>query len=451
MTQFSDLGLAGSLLRALTHEGYTTPTPIQQQAIGPLLAKHDLLGIAQTGTGKTAAFALPILHHLLAEDTRPAPKAVRCLVLAPTRELALQITESFKAYGRFAKFHVACVLGGVAQGPQRQALARGVDVLVATPGRLLDHMSQGSVRLDHTHYVVLDEADHMLDLGFIVPIRQIVARLPKTRQTMFFSATMPKEIASLAADMLHNPVKVAVTPEATTVERVTQEVFLIEGAKKTQLLLELLQRPGVKRSIVFTRTKRGADRVAGYLDAAGLDAQAIHGNKSQGQRQRALDSFKSGQTPVLVATDIAARGIDVDGVTHVVNFELPEVPESYVHRIGRTARAGKDGAAWSLCDNSERHLLRDIEKVTRQTLATDDRRSPATRNAPEPAKEDARRPRQQQGRPQQGRPAGNRGGAPGGNRGGAPGNRGGGAPGGPNARPRRPERTKYENRGNAGA
>ncbi len=405
MTQFTDLGLAEPLLRALTHEGYTTPTPIQAQAIGHVLQKRDLLGIAQTGTGKTAAFSLPILHQLLQDPSRPAPKTVRALVLAPTRELALQITESFKAYGRFTRFNYACVLGGVAQGPQRQALARGLDVLVATPGRLLDHLAQGSVRLDHTHYVVLDEADHMLDLGFIVPIRQIVAKLPKTRQTLFFSATMPKEIASLAADMLHTPVRVAVAPEATTVERVTQQMFFIEGARKTTLLVELLKRPEVERTIVFTRTKRGADRVAGHLEAAGLAAQAIHGNKSQNQRQRALDGFKSGQTRVLVATDIAARGIDVESVSHVVNFELPEVPESYVHRIGRTARAGKDGAAWSFCDNSERDLLRDIEKTTRQAIPTEDRRNPATRHTPEPAKE-ARRGGRPQQRPQQGRPQG---------------------------------------------
>ena len=446
MTQFSDLGLAESLLRALTHEGYATPTPIQAQAITPLLQNRDLLGIAQTGTGKTAAFALPILHHLLADPTRPAPKTVRCLVLAPTRELALQITESFKTYGRFTKFQVACVLGGVAQGPQRQALARGLDVLVATPGRLLDHMSQGSVRLDHTRYVVLDEADHMLDLGFIVPIRQIVAKLPKTRQTMFFSATMPKEIASLASDMLHNPVRVAVTPEATTVERVAQEVFLIEGARKPALLVELLKQPQVKRTIVFTRTKRGADKVARHLEVSGISAAAIHGNKSQNQRQRTLDSFKNGHTPVLVATDIAARGIDVEGVTHVVNYELPDVPESYVHRIGRTARAGKDGAAWAFCDNSERGLLRDIEKVTRQSIEVTDKRSPATRNAPEPAREDARRP-QRQHRPQQGRPQGqqaNRNSAPGA-RNGAPAHRSAApgarnsAPGGQQGRPRRPD------------
>ena len=457
MTQFSDLGLAEPLLRALQHEGYTQPTPIQAQAIGPVLAKRDLLGIAQTGTGKTAAFSLPILHQLLQDPARPAPKTVRALVLAPTRELALQITESFKAYGRFTHFSVACVLGGVAQGPQRAALARGLDILVATPGRLLDHMSQGSVRLDQTRYVVLDEADHMLDLGFIVPIKQIVAKLPKTRQTMFFSATMPKEIASLAAEMLHTPVRIAVTPEATTVERVTQEVFLIEGARKTTLLVELLKRPQVQSAIVFTRTKRGADRVSGALSAAGLKAQAIHGNKSQNQRQRALDDFKSGKTRVLVATDIAARGIDVDGVTHVVNFELPEVSESYVHRIGRTARAGKDGAAWSLVDNSERHLLRDIEKLTRQTLEVDDQRNPATRNLPEPAKEDARRPRQNQNRPQQARPQGQRPGGQGqrpagngqrpgaaGNRSAAPGGRNA-APGGAQTRPRHPDAARGDN------
>jgi ATP-dependent RNA helicase RhlE len=375
VTQFSDLGLAEILLRALAHAGYTTPTPIQAGAIPALLEGRDLLGIAQTGTGKTAAFALPILDRLLRGRKRPLPRSARALVLAPTRELAAQIAKSFRTYGRFAQMSVATVVGGVSIGPQTKALSHGVDILVATPGRLIDHLLSGNLRLDTTEIVVLDEADHMLDLGFIVPIRQIIARLPAERQNLFFSATMPKEIAGLAAEMLRNPIEVRVSPTATTADRIAQEVYLIEGNAKRDLLVELLTRPEFRRTIVFTRTKRGADRVSSHLEAAGIAAVAIHGNKSQNQRQRALDDFRLGRTNVLVATDIAARGIDVDGVTHVVNFELPEVPEAYVHRIGRTARAGAEGAAVSLCDNSERGLLRGIEKLTRQTLPVVDRRA----------------------------------------------------------------------------
>ncbi len=374
MSHFSDLGLPEVLLRALKHEGYDTPTPIQAKSIPSLLQGRDLLGIAQTGTGKTAAFALPIISRLIADRQHAGPRQVRALILAPTRELATQIAESFKAYGRFAKISVAVVIGGVSMGAQVQAMAGGLDVLVATPGRLLDHMQQGKVKLDMTEIVVLDEADHMLDLGFIVPIRQILAKTPKNRQSLFFSATMPKEIAGLANDMLRDPVQVAVTPAATTVERIAQEVFFCDSAAKRDLLVEILKDPKHKRTLVFTRTKRGADKVAQHLAANGITADAIHGNKSQGQRQRALDGFKSGRTRVLVATDIAARGIDVDGVSHVVNYELPEVPEAYVHRIGRTARAGADGAAVSFCDNSERNLLRAIEKTTRQSIPSVDRR-----------------------------------------------------------------------------
>jgi ATP-dependent RNA helicase RhlE len=389
VTQFSDLGLTEVLLRALRHEGYTKPTPIQAQAIKPLLQGRDLLGIAQTGTGKTAAFALPILQRLIT-DRRPAPpRGVRALVLAPTRELAAQIADSFRAYGRFARVSVATVVGGVGITPQVKALARGVDVLVATPGRLLDHMSSGNVRLDTTEVIVLDEADHMLDLGFIIPIRQILTRIPKNRQSLFFSATMPKEIARLAAEILRDPVEVAVAPVATTVERVVQQVFLVNDAGKRDLLVELLRRPDFQRTLVFTRTKRGADRVSQHLAAAGVSATAIHGNKSQPQRQRALEGFRAGRSSVLVATDIAARGIDVDDVTHVVNYELPEVPEAYVHRIGRTARAGAEGMAVSLCDDRERGLLRAIEKLTRQVLPLTDRRAPDSdvpRNKPQHAR-----------------------------------------------------------------
>jgi ATP-dependent RNA helicase RhlE len=405
VTTFKDLGLAETILRAFQQEGYENPTPIQAQSIPALLAGRDLLGIAQTGTGKTAAFAAPILHRLFADGQRAQPKCVRALVLAPTRELAAQIAQSFKTYGRFMRVSVGVVVGGVSLGPQRDLLSRGVDVLVATPGRLLDHLSTGALRLDSTKIVVLDEADHMLDLGFVVPIRKILAKLPKDRQSLFFSATMPSEIAGLAGEMLNNPMRVSVTPVATTVERITQEVFLVEGSRKRDMLVELLSRPEVKRTIVFTRTKRGADRVTEHLEAAGLAAAAIHGNKSQGQRQRALDAFRNGRTPTLVATDIAARGIDVDGVTHVVNFELPDVPESYVHRIGRTARAGADGAAFSLCDHEERHLLRQIERLIRLTVPMTDRRDPSIQ-AKQPADAPGRgKPRQQQQHrdPRQGR------------------------------------------------
>ncbi len=381
MTTFSGLGLPETLLRALAHEGYQTPTSIQAQAVPHLLERRDLLGIAQTGTGKTAAFALPILARLIADRRRPAPFTTRALVLAPTRELAAQIGEAFRAYARFLRpsLSLAVVVGGVSARPQVDLLAHGLDVLVATPGRLLDHMGSGKLNLGATEVLVLDEADHMLDLGFIVPIRRIVAKLPKARQTLLFSATMPKEIAGLAEDMLRNPVEVRVTPAATTVDRVDQHVFFVDGAAKRDMLVELMRGADVSRAIVFTRTKRGADRVAQHLEAAGVGAQAIHGNKSQNQRVRALDNFKSGATRILVATDIAARGIDVDAVSHVVNFELPEVPEAYVHRIGRTARAGASGRAISLCDNGERPLLRQIEKLTRQTLAFTDRRSPGAR------------------------------------------------------------------------
>ncbi len=392
MTNFSDLGLTEVLLRALEREGYQSPTPIQAQAIPSLLQGRDLLGIAQTGTGKTAAFALPILQRLLADRRRPAPRHVRALILAPTRELAAQIAESFKAYGQFARLSVGVIVGGVSHGPQIQALARGLDVLVATPGRLLDHMTSGAAVLAQTEVIVLDEADHMLDLGFVVPIRKILSRVPKNRQSLFFSATMPKEIAGLAADILKDPVQVTVTPVATTAERVAQHVFLVDSTAKRELLVEVLQDPACSRAIVFTRTKRGADRVAEHLESAGVGAAAIHGNKSQNQRIRALDLFRGGRTRVLVATDIAARGIDVDGVTHVVNFELPETPEAYVHRIGRTARAGAEGRAISLCDNGERSLLRQIERLTRQTLDVTDRR---TRGGAETAEA----PRRQQ-RPQ---------------------------------------------------
>ncbi len=374
MTTFNDLGLAAPLLKALEEEGYTTPTPIQAQAIPSLLTGKDLLGIAQTGTGKTAAFALPILHRLAA-DPKPAPRrGTRVLVLSPTRELASQIAESFETYGRHMGFKVAVVFGGVGYRPQRDALNRGLDVLVATPGRLIDHMSDGTADLRHTEVLVLDEADQMLDLGFIKPIRQIVATLAPTRQNLLFSATMPREISGLADQLLRNPVKVAVTPVASTVERVSQLVIHVDQARKRALLAELMANADLKRGLVFTRTKRGADRVAKHLEGCGVKVAAIHGNKSQNQRESALEAFRAGKIRVLVATDIAARGIDVDEVTHVVNFDLPEVPEAYVHRIGRTGRAGASGIAISLCAGDDRDLLRAIERTTRQTIPSEDRR-----------------------------------------------------------------------------
>ncbi|MBU6498898.1 MAG: DEAD/DEAH box helicase [Rhodospirillales bacterium] len=365
MTSFASLGLNAALLKALETEGYTTPTPIQAQAIPHVLAGRDVQGIAQTGTGKTAAFALPILQRLAANRRPPARGGCRVLVLSPTRELASQIAESFRAYGRNIGVRVALMFGGVPKGRQARAMAGGVDVLVATPGRLIDHMQDRTVRLDLTEILVLDEADHMLDLGFIIPIRRITATIPAARQTLFFSATMPKEIGALAAGMLRDPAHVAVTPVATTVEKVEQSVIFVEGARKRGVLFDLLRDTTTGRTLVFTRTKHGADKVVRYLEESGIPAVAIHGNKSQPQRERALAAFRSGETRVLIATDIAARGIDVDGVTHVINYDLPNVPESYVHRIGRTARAGASGVAISLCDNEERAFLRSIEKLTR--------------------------------------------------------------------------------------
>ena len=375
MTQFTDFGLAAPLLKALAGEGYTTPTPIQAQAIPGVMAGRDLQGIAQTGTGKTAAFALPILHRLAAERRRPEPKGARVLVLSPTRELATQIGESFRTYGKFMGVSVAVIFGGVKYGAQHKAMANGVDVLVATPGRLLDHLQERTINLRGVEIFVLDEADQMLDLGFVLPIRKIVAHIPKVRQNLFFSATMPSEIGKLASELLNDPLRVSVTPQATTVEKVNQKVLFVEQGRKRALLAELFDDPQFKRVIVFTRTKRGADRVAKGLEQVGVDAASIHGDKSQGQRERALADFKAGRVRALVATDIAARGIDIDAVSHVVQFELPHVPESYVHRIGRTARAGADGSAVAFCADDERNLLRDIQKVTRQTIPSFDRRN----------------------------------------------------------------------------
>jgi ATP-dependent RNA helicase RhlE len=391
LTQFTDLGLAQPLLKALADEGYTTPTPIQAQAIPGVMAGRDLLGIAQTGTGKTAAFALPILHRLAANKKQAPRRSCRVLVLSPTRELATQIGESFKSYGRHMGLTVAVVFGGVKYGGQMRAMANGVDVLVATPGRLIDHLGEKTITLEGVETFVLDEADQMLDMGFIVPIRRIVKYLPKQRQNLFFSATMPAEIGKLAGELLNpDPLKVSVTPAATTVERINQRVLFVEQSRKRALLAELFDDAGFKRVIVFTRTKRGADRVARSLEQVGVEAASIHGDKSQGQRERALAEFKAGKVRALVATDIAARGIDIDAVSHVVQFELPNVPEAYVHRIGRTARAGADGSAVAFCADDERNLLKDIEKVTRQRIPSFDRRNDrqlgaATAAMPEPA------------------------------------------------------------------
>lgn len=368
VTSFSDLGVAEPLLRALRTENYETPTPIQAQAIPLLLDGHDVLGIAQTGTGKTAAFCLPLLQLLAADRVHPGPRGVRALILAPTRELAVQIGEGLRVYGRHLGLRHAIVLGGVGQNPQVRAIARGIDIVVATPGRLLDLVNQGHVRLGNVTKLVLDEADRMLDMGFIHDVRRIVAHLPAVRQTLLFSATMPKPVERLAAELLRSPKRVEVTPTATTVERIDQQVYFVDSRDKRALLAELMNDPSLERVIVFTRTKHGADRVAEQLGKGGVPAEALHGNKSQNARQRALERFRVGDARVLVATDIAARGIDVDDVTHVINYELPNEPESYVHRVGRTARAGATGIALSFCDPAEQVHLRSIERLTKRPL-----------------------------------------------------------------------------------
>jgi superfamily II DNA/RNA helicase len=375
LTAFLELGLAEPITRALADERYDTPTPIQSQTIPQVMQGRDVVGIAQPGTGKTAAFALPILNHLATHRQRPLPRTCRVLVLSPTRELSSQIVDSFKAYGRYVRPSVALAIGGVNINPQARALAQGVDVLVATPGRLLDLMQNRAVTLDRVEVFVLDEADRMLDMGFIHDIRRIVGKLPAKRQTLFFSATMPREITELANSMLKDPVRVAVTPAATTVERIEQRVILVDRNAKPALLAQLLRSEPVDRVLVFTRTKHGADKVVRSLAKEQIAAEAIHGNKSQNQRERVLAAFRSGKVRTLVATDIAARGIDVEGVSHVVNFDLPNIPESYVHRIGRTARAGADGIAISFCDAEERSYLRDIEKLIRIAIPSTDQRS----------------------------------------------------------------------------
>jgi ATP-dependent RNA helicase RhlE len=368
LKSFTELNLSQPLLKALATEGYDKPTPIQARAIPELLAGRDLLGIAQTGTGKTAAFALPMLERLAKSGERPMRGTCRALVLSPTRELAAQIAESFKTYGRNMKLTRAVVFGGVSIGKQIEILRGGVDIVVATPGRLVDLIERRAITLSKVEIFVLDEVDQMLDLGFIHAIRKLTAMLPRERQNLFFSATMPKEIAGLAANLLTNPVRVEVAPVATTVEKVNQSVIHVDPAAKLKLLSELLRDNNMTRTLVFTRTKHGADKVMKGLSNSGFTASAIHGNKSQVNREKALAGFKNGKILVLVATDIAARGIDVDGVSHVVNYDLPHVPESYVHRIGRTARAGAEGTAIALCTPEERGLLRDIERTIRQPV-----------------------------------------------------------------------------------
>ena len=425
---FSELGLIPPLASAVAAEGYTEPTPIQARAIPHVLAGRDLLGLAQTGTGKTAAFALPILQRL-ADHTNGHTRArpIRCLVLTPTRELASQIGESFSTYGKNLPLRNSVIFGGVGMDAQKQALRNGMDILVATPGRLLDLMGQGLVDLRPLQVFVLDEADRMLDMGFIHDVKKVIAKLPQERQTLFFSATMPREAQELADRLLKNPETVAVKPPSTTAEKVDQEVFFVEKADKRALLVDVLRDTTMKRVLVFSRTKHGANRIAEHLVKARIEAEAIHGNKSQNARERALAGFKSGRVRVLVATDIAARGIDVDNVTHVVNFDVPEVPETYVHRIGRTARAGASGIAMTFCDSEERPDLRNVEKLTRQAIPVVEGHPYESRNPAPPAwnERDAHNTHRGEARMPQGNPRGRSDRRPGGGGGGGGRRRGG--------------------------
>ncbi len=366
---FENLDLIEPILRALKTEGYTNPTPIQEQAIPIILQRKDLLGCAQTGTGKTAAFAIPIIQILYDTPLSARGKRkIKSLIVTPTRELAIQIGESFSAYGRHAGLKHTVIFGGVGERPQTDALRQGVDILIATPGRLLDLMNQGYIDLRNIELFVLDEADRMLDMGFIHDVKRIIAELPRERQSLFFSATMPGDIVKLSQTILKNPVKVEVTPESTTAEKVEQWMYMVNYEDKRSLLIHLLRNPEIVSALVFTRTKHGADKVVQLLQKNGHQAQAIHGNKSQNARQKALSDFKGGRIRILVATDIAARGIDVDDLTHVINFEIPNIPETYVHRIGRTGRAGQSGIALSLCDATEILFLRDIQRLISQTI-----------------------------------------------------------------------------------
>ncbi|MGA2799100.1 MAG: DEAD/DEAH box helicase [Thermoguttaceae bacterium] len=370
---FEEFGLSQPILRAVVAQGYTIPTPIQSKAIPHVLAGRDLLGCAQTGTGKTAAFALPILHRLTAAGNPPRGRGrrIRVLVLSPTRELAAQIGESFQTYGYNTALRQTVVFGGVGQNPQTRAIKNGVDILVATPGRLIDLMNQGYIDLGSVETFVLDEADRMLDMGFLPDVRYIISKLPQRRQTLLFSATIPETIERFAATILRDPVRLRIAPVQATTELIEHSVFFVPQKQKTQLLANLLKTRAVTRALVFTRTKHGADRVARQLNQSGIRADAIHGNKSQAARQRTLADFKSDRTHVLVATDVASRGIDVEGISHVMNYDLPHEPETYIHRIGRTGRAGATGIAFSLCDNDERKHLKAIERLIRQTLSVE--------------------------------------------------------------------------------
>jgi ATP-dependent RNA helicase RhlE len=380
---FESLNIIDPILKSLKEEGYTTPTPIQVQAIPIVLQGTDLIGCAQTGTGKTAAFAVPILQLLSRNKAFDRKKKIRSLIVTPTRELAIQIEESFKAYGRYTGMTCTVVFGGVNQNPQTKALQTGVDILIATPGRLLDLMTQGFISLKDIEIFVLDEADRMLDMGFIHDVRRIISALPQKRQSLFFSATMPPEIVRLAGSIVYKPVKVEVTPSASTVEIVDQFVYFIDKGNKNSLLLELLKDEKIKTALVFTRTKHGADKVVRVLKKKNISAEAIHGNKAQNARQKALSGFKAQTTRVLVATDIAARGIDVDDLEYVINFEIPNISETYVHRIGRTGRAGAKGTAISFCDAEEKEYLRDIEKlITKKISVVDDHPFPLIDNNP---------------------------------------------------------------------
>ena len=391
--QFRSLDIIDPILKAVDEEGYTTPTPIQAEAIPIILKGMDLLGCAQTGTGKTAAFAIPILQLLSAQAAFIKKKKIRSLIVTPTRELAIQIEESFKAYGRHTGLSCTCLFGGVNQNPQTAALRNGVDIVVATPGRLLDLIGQGFLTLRDVEIFVLDEADRMLDMGFIHDVKKLLVLLPKKRQSLFFSATMPPDIIKLANTILLNPVKVAVTPESSTVEIISQSVYFVDKGNKSALLLEILKNPQIRTALVFTRTKHGANLVVKNLLKHDISAEAIHGNKAQSARQRALANFKDQTTRILVATDIAARGIDVDDLGYVINYEIPNIPETYVHRIGRTGRAGAEGTALSFCDAEEKEYLRDIEKLINKKIpVAENLLFPLTDHNPVKA------PKQQQGR-----------------------------------------------------
>lgn len=385
MTSFTSLQLISPIYKALEEEGYTTPTPIQAQAIPIVLEGTDLLGCAQTGTGKTAAFAIPILQLLTKNSTHDTRRKIRSLIVTPTRELAIQIQESFEAYGRHLPLKTAVIFGGVGQTPQTDQLKRGIDILVATPGRLLDLINQGYITLSHIELFVLDEADRMLDMGFIHDIKKLLVLLPAKKQSLFFSATMPPEIVKLANTILHQPKKVEVTPVSSTADTIQQFLFFVDKGNKNSLLLHLLKNPAIKTVLVFTRTKYGADKVVKMLRHNDVMAEAIHGDKAQNARQRALSNFKAGTTRVLVATDIAARGIDVDDLEYVINYEIPNIPETYVHRIGRTGRAGANGTAFSFCDAIEKAYLKDIEKLIGKKIPVEDENPyPLMDHTPEP-------------------------------------------------------------------